>query len=282
MAFERFLVTGVNGQLGHDVVEELQRRKLSHVAPTHEELDISSKQSIDDFFSKNDFDAVIHCAAWTNVDLAESEEEKCREVNVMGTMCLTDACAKKDVPILYVSTDYVFDGSGTEPWKINDKTNPINAYGLSKRDGEEMVKGYKKHYIVRISWVFGINGKNFVKTMMRLSKEKESLTVVNDQFGSPTYTYDLAPLLIDITTSGKYGTYHAHNEGYCTWCDFAEEIMKCLGAKTKIEPITSDKYPSKTRRPMNGRLDTSSLTKSGFKKLPGWEDAVRRYIDQLM
>jgi len=277
----KFLVTGAGGQLGHDVAEELERRKLQYLAPSHSELDITSNQSVVDYFESNDFSAVIHCAAWTNVDLAETQEERCRDVNVKGTLYLTDACMRKDIPILFVSTDYVFDGSGNEPWKIDDETNPINAYGLSKRDGEEIVRLYRKHFIVRTSWVFGINGKNFIKTMMKLSKEKEKITVVDDQFGSPTYTRDLAPLLIDIMSSEKFGTYHAHNEGFCSWYDFAVKVMECIGSKTAVEPISSNEYPSGTKRPMNGRLDTSSLPDNGFGKLPKWEDAVERYLNQL-
>lgn len=277
----RFLVTGVNGQLGHDVANELKKRKLDYLAPSHSELDISSYESVNDYFQDNDFSALIHCAAWTNVDLAETEEERCRNVNVKGTLLLTEACSKKDIPILFISTDYVFDGSGTEPWRTDDETKPINKYGLSKRDGEDIVRQYKKHFIVRTSWVFGINGKNFVKTMIDLSKKKDRITVVNDQIGSPTYTYDLAPLLVDIVSSDRYGTYHAHNEGYCSWYDFAKKIMECAGSKTVVDPISSENYPSRTKRPMNGRLDTSSLENNGFKGLPKWEDAVKRFIDHL-
>lgn len=272
------LVTGSGGQLGHDVAECLAYRGYEVLAPKRGELDFSDEGSVRAYFSSHSPDMLFHCGAWTNVDLAETETDACRRTNVDGTRFLAEECARLDIPILYISTDYVFNGSGERPWRTDDPTSPINQYGLSKRDGENEVLKYSKHYIVRISWVFGSNGKNFVRTMMNLSKKTDTVRVVNDQIGSLTYTADLAPLLIDIMKSGKYGIYHAHNSGCASWYEVACEIFRILGTGTNVVPISSDDYPMKATRPHNSRLDTSSLTENGFSQLPDWKDAVLRYI----
>ena len=275
------LVTGVTGQLGHDIVSNLSGKGYHLLSPTHAELDITDERNVEKYLYSNKPDLIIHCAAWTNVDLAEDEEQKCRIVNVDGTNNLAKYCKKMDVPMMYFSTDYVFNGVGERPWRIDDETNPQNVYGTSKRDGELIVRQLNKYYIIRISWVFGINGKNFVKTMIDLSKKRSELTVVSDQIGSPTYTADLAELVSSIIETDRYGTYHACNQGYCSWYDFAKKIFEYIGSDTVVKPIDSDSWPSKVKRPKNSRLDTSSLTANGFDQLPPWEDALKDFIDQM-
>lgn len=277
----KILVTGVSGQLGYDVADALHSRGFDVLSPTHKIMDITEFHSVDNYFSSNKPDALIHCAAWTAVDLAEDQIEECRKVNVKGTENLVNVCRLHDIPIMYISTDYVFDGSGSTPRSVSDPIAPINQYGLSKAEGEKIVSSYDKYFIIRISWVFGINGKNFIKTMLNLSKKMDTVKVVSDQFGSPTYTYDLAPLLCDMIVSNKYGIYHAHNEGICTWYDVAVATFKYADIKMKVIPITSDEYPTKAKRPANSRLDTSSITDAGFKALPDWKDAVNRYVKSL-
>lgn len=277
----KVLVTGASGQLGFDVVRVLNSKGITAVPTTHNTLDITNKKSVDTFFKDNKLDAVIHCAAWTKVDLAEDKPEECFKVNATGTKNIAENCDFLNIPLLYISTDYVFDGSGDEPWKIDSPTNPINEYGKSKLYGEQYVGVLKKYFIVRTSWVFGTNGNNFVKTMLKLSENKSKLTVVCDQIGSPTYTLDLARLIGEMIVSDCYGTYHAHNEGYCSWSEFASEIMKQRGNKTEIIPVDSASYPTKAKRPLNSRLDTNSLTESGFKKLPSWQDGLSRYLNEI-
>lgn len=274
----KILVTGINGQLGHDVSLTLKRRGMEVVAPTHSEMDITDRKAVDSYFSASHPDAVIHCAAYTAVDKAEDEPELCRKVNVNGTRNIVENCIKLDIPVMYISTDYVFNGTGSKPWEPSDKTDPINIYGVSKRDGENEVLKSKKFFIVRISWVFGINGNNFIKTMRRLSETKKCVNVVDDQYGSPTYTKDLAELITEMITTDKYGIYHAHNEGICTWADLAEETIKISNADTKINHISSDMYPMKAKRPMNSRMSTDKLLENGFCLLPHWEDALLRYM----
>lgn len=278
---EKVLVTGVTGQLGHDVVSNLSSKGYCILAPTHNELDITDKKTVNEYLSLNKPDLIIHCAAWTNVDLAEDEEQKCRTVNVDGTNNIAEYCMKMNIPMMYFSTDYVFNGSGERPWKIDDETDPQNVYGTSKRDGELIVKKLNKYYIIRISWVFGINGKNFVKTMIDLSSKRKELSVVSDQVGSPTYTADLAELVSEMIKTDKYGTYHACNQGFCSWYDFAKKIFEYIGSSTVVNAIDSDSWPSKVKRPKNSRLDTSLLTANGFNQLPSWEDALKKYIDQI-
>ncbi len=277
----KILVTGSSGQLGHDIANILAGEKYQIIAPTHEEMDIVNSQAVKTYLSTHKPDLIIHCAAWTNVDLAEDKEYECRLVNVQGTKNLVDYCMKNCIPLMYFSTDYVFDGNGEKPWDVNDPTNPQNAYGLSKRDGELLVKKLDKHFIIRISWVFGINGKNFVKTMINLSKSKNELSIVSDQIGSPTYTEDLAVLVSEMIGSEKYGTYHACNQGYCSWYEFAKKIFEYINSDIIVKPIDSKSWPSKVKRPNNSRLNTSSLTLNGFHQLPHWEDALKRFIDQM-
>lgn len=275
------LVTGVTGQLGCDVVRYLDGIGYDVLSPKRSVLDLSNERSVVEYFDRNSPDVIIHCAAWTNVDQAEVDVESCRRVNVDGTQFIADYCMAADVPVLYVSTDYVFNGTGNRPWETDDETNPVNQYGLSKRDGEDVIRKLRKYYIVRTSWVFGSNGNNFIRTMMNLSSKVDVVRVVDDQFGSPTYTVDLAPLLWQIANSGKYGIYHAHNDGFCSWYDVAVEVFGMLGTRTLAIPINSSEYPSKAKRPSNSRLGTSSLTDGGFNKLPRWEDAVNRYIKEM-
>ena len=277
----KILVTGSSGQLGYDVVRVLEGKGFDVLAPKRAEMDITDGESVDSYFYEHLPNAVIHCAAYTAVDAAEDETELCRAVNVGGTANIADNCSKYDIPMVYISTDYVFNGTGDGPWKVGDGTDPINAYGLSKRDGESVVLRLAKHFIVRTSWVFGVHGKNFAATMLRLSQTRDTVRVVDDQYGSPTYTADLAELLADMVVTDKYGVYHAHNESYCTWADFAEEIFRQSGLPTKVERITTAEYPLKARRPLNSRMDTSSLTDAGFKLLPDWKDALSRYLDAV-
>lgn len=271
------LVTGGSGQLGKAVIEELNNRNHTVLAPSSTELDIVDKNSVQKYFANNKFDAIIHCAAYTKVDDAELAENYVRvfDVNGVGTKNLVDNTNAKFV---YISTDYVFKGDGDEPWKPNDITIPLNNYGRSKLSGEYSLENYPRKYIVRISWLFG-DGKNFVNTMLSL-KDKESINVVNDQIGRPTYTKDLSRLLVDMVESDKYGTYNVSNEGqYISWYDFAKEIFNQKRITTKVNPVSSSDYPTKAERPKNSRLDTSKLTENGFKLLPDWKDALGRYLN---
>ena len=277
----KVLVTGVNGQLGHDVSLVLKDRGMDVIAPTRSDMDITDKDAVDSFFERNRSDAVIHCAAYTAVDRAEDETEQCRKVNVGGTANIVRNCERYGIPMMYISTDYVFNGSGDRPWEPLDPTDPVNAYGLSKRDGETEVLRIRKHFIIRISWVFGINGSNFIKTMRRLSETRDEVNVVDDQYGSPTYTRDLAELLADMIVTDRYGIYHAHNEGVCTWADVAEETFRLSGLGTKVNRITTDQYPMRAKRPMNSRMSTDSLKENGFRSLPDWKDALSRFVSEL-
>ena len=260
----RILVTGVKGQLGHDVVNEMVKRGLEPVGVDLEEMDITDAGACRKVITESKVDAVIHCAAWTAVDLAEDPEkaEKVRAINVGGTQNIADACKKLGCKMTYISTDYVFDGQGTRPWEPDDPVvKPLNVYGQAKYDGEVAVEKYApKHYIVRIAWVFGLNGKNFIKTMLNLGKTHDTLTVVDDQIGTPTYTYDLARLLVDMLEKEEYGKYHATNEGgYISWCDFAKEIFRQAGMDVKVLPVSSAEYPAKAKRPTNSRLEKKKL-----------------------
>ena len=277
----KILVTGVGGQLGHDCVIALKKRGHDVIAPTHSEMDICDRGAVGSYFDNNRPEAVVHCAAYTAVDLAEDEPDKCRSVNVDGTANIAEMCRRLDIPMMYFSTDYVFNGSGTEPWKVDDSTDPINTYGLSKRDGEDAVRMLRKHFIVRISWVFGVNGKNFIKTMLRLAESGKGLRVVDDQIGSPTYTKDLSELVCDMIVTDRYGTYHAHNTGECSWYELAMKVFEIKGLDVHVEAITTDQFPMKATRPMNSRLDMSMLEKEGFRPLPNWKDAVGRYLEEL-
>ena len=278
----RVLVTGVKGQLGFDVVNELNKRNIEAVGVDIDEMDITDAASVDKVITDAKVDAVIHCAAYTAVDAAEDNEEVCRKVNVDGTQNIANICKKLNIKMMYISTDYVFNGTGTTPWKPDDEREPLNVYGVTKYQGELAVQNtIDKFFIVRIAWVFGINGKNFIKTMLNLAQTHDKLTVVNDQFGSPTYTYDLAVLLVDMIQTEKYGIYHATNEGICTWNEFACEIFKQAGVKIEVEPVSSDMFPTKAKRPENSRMDKDKLEEQGFHKLPTWQDAVARYVREL-
>ena len=283
----KVLVTGVKGQLGHDVFNELCARGYEAVGVDVEEMDITDAQSVDKMLSSVRPDAVIHCAAWTAVDAAEESEniEKVSLVNVQGTKNIAKACRAIGSKMMYISTDYVFDGQGTEPWEADCKEYaPLSVYGRTKLEGELAVaQALDAYFIVRIAWVFGINGKNFVKTMLALSEKYESLRVVDDQIGTPTYTFDLARLLVDMIETDKYGYYHATNEGgYISWADFAKEIFRQAKKTTAVIPVTTEEYGlSKARRPFNSRLDKSKLIEKGFAPLPDWKDALARYLFEL-
>ena len=300
----KYLVTGVNGQLGHDVMNELHKRghdgvgsdiaanysgimdDSSVVNMPYISLDITDEEAVKRVISDIKPDVVIHCAAWTAVDMAEDDDkvEKVFAVNTKGTTYIAKACKEIDCKILYISTDYVFDGQGTKPWEPDCKDyKPLNIYGQSKLDGELVVSSIlDKYFIVRIAWAFGLNGNNFIKTMINVGKKYSEVRVVNDQIGTPTYTYDLARLLVDMCETDKYGYYHATNEGgYISWYDFCCEFYKQYGLKTKVIPVTTEEYGlSKAARPFNSRLDKRKLVEKGFKPLPTWQDAVSRYLKE--
>ncbi len=300
----KFFVTGVNGQLGHDVMNELFRRGHegvgSDIASSYQgvadnsavtrmpyvQLDITDKSSVSGVISSVKPDAVIHCAAWTAVDMAEDDDkvEAVRRVNAGGTRNIAEVCKTLECKMLYLSTDYVFDGKGEKPWEPDCKDyKPLNVYGQTKLEGELAVSSIlEKYFIVRIAWVFGLNGKNFIKTMINVGKTHDTVRVVNDQIGTPTYCYDLARLLVDMCETDKYGYYHATNEGgYISWYDFCVEFYRQYGLETKVIPVSTAEYGlSKAARPFNSRLDKSKLVKSGFKPLPTWQDAVRRYLNE--
>ena len=283
----KVLVTGVKGQLGYDVVNELTKRGHTAIGVDIDEMDITDKHSVQMVIEKTNPDAVIHCAAWTAVDLAEDEDKIAMvcAVNTDGTRNIAEICKKLNCKMMYISTDYVFNGQGTEPWKLDCKDyEPLNVYGQTKLGGELAVSNLLgKYFIVRIAWVFGVNGNNFIKTMLNVGKKYDEITVVNDQIGTPTYTYDLARLLVDMIETEKYGYYHATNEGgYISWYDFACEIFKQAGYNTKVKPVTTEEYGlSKAKRPFNSRLDKSKLIENGFKPLPTWQDALSRYLKEI-
>jgi dTDP-4-dehydrorhamnose reductase len=278
----KILVTGVNGQLGHDVVDELNRRAIECRGVDIQDFDLTVEKDVLSAIQSYAPDAVIHCAAFTAVDKAEDEKDLCYNINVLGTRYVARACKTLGCKLMYISTDYVFDGTGENFWTPDSPKSPCNYYGESKSLGEdEVTKLVSDYFIIRISWVFGINGNNFVKTMLRLGSERDSLSVVADQFGSPTYTFDLAPLLCDMIATERYGIYHATNEGVCSWYDFACEIMKQAGLSVKVSPITTDQYPTKAVRPKNSRMSKEKLTQNGFSLLPPWQDALARYVHLL-
>lgn len=290
-------VTGVGGQLGHDVMDELAKRGYEGVGSDiltsvdtkypYVQLDITNTDAVEKVISEVKPDVVVHCAAWTAVDAAEDEENKAkvRAINVDGTQNIANVCKKIDCKMIYISTDYVFNGQGTEPWQPDCRDYaPQNYYGQSKLDGELAVSGtLDKYYIVRIAWVFGVNGKNFIKTMINAGKTHDEVRVVSDQIGTPTYTLDLSRLLVDMAETDKYGYYHATNEGgYISWYDFTIEIYRQAGMNTKVTPVTTAEYGlSKAARPFNSRLDKSKLAANGFKPLPAWQDALSRYLKEI-
>lgn len=300
----KVFVTGVNGQLGHDVMNELNKRgyeglgsdiaeKYSGIADgsavttmPYVSLDITDEEKVKKVIEEYKPDAVVHCAAWTAVDMAEDDDkvEKVRAINADGTKYIAEACKEIDSKMVYISTDYVFNGQGERPWQPDDKNyEPLNVYGQTKLEGELNVSGIlDKYFIVRIAWVFGLNGKNFIKTMVNVGKSHDEVRVVNDQIGTPTYTLDLSVLLVDMIETDKYGYYHATNDDngeYISWYDFTKEIYRQAGMNTKVIPVSTEEYGlSKAKRPFNSRLDKSKLIENGFKPLPSWKDALRRYL----
>lgn len=278
----KVLVTGARGQLGFDVVQELMRCGILAVGVDMEEMDITDANVVDLVVKDSGADAVIHCAAYTAVDAAQENASLCQRVNRDGTKNIAMACLKYGKKMLYISTDYVFDGEGEKPWEPEDHANPVNVYGRTKYEGELAVREtLEAYFIVRVSWVFGLHGKNFVKTMLRLSGERECLRVVDDQFGSPTYTRDLAVLLAAMVQTDKYGVYHATNEGICSWYEFACEIFRQAERTVQVEAVPSDAFPVKAKRPHNSRMEKGKLTREGFFRLPRWEDALSRYLREL-
>ncbi|MCI8691494.1 MAG: dTDP-4-dehydrorhamnose reductase [Lachnospiraceae bacterium] len=278
----KILVTGVKGQLGHDVVKELEKRGIEAVGVDIEEMDITEAESVDRVIKEVSPDAVIHCAAYTAVDAAEENEALCRRVNADGPRNIARVCKELDIKMIQISTDYVFGGEGTHFWKPEDVCAPQSVYGRTKYEGELAVREIlDKYFIVRIAWVFGINGRNFVRTMVNLGKTHDTVRVVNDQFGSPAYTYDLAGLLADMVLTDRYGIYHATNEGTCSWYEFACAIFEEAGLKVKVVPVTTAEYGAKAKRPANSRMDNGRLEESGFERLPSWQDALKRYVTQL-
>ena len=280
---DKILVTGFAGQLGHDIVHELKKRNISAFGIDKDELDITDENAVNNFFIDNKFSHIIHCAAWTAVDKAEDESLKkvVYDVNVNGTKYIMQNCEKFDIPMMYFSTDYVFGGEGDKPFKVGDKVNPLGYYATTKYLGEEEVRKLKKYFIIRISWAFGKNGTNFIKTMIELSKKHKELNVVCDQIGSPTYMKDLAILASDMILTDKYGTYHATNEGYVSWADFAREIFRQKNLDVKVNDVTTEEYNAKAKRPKNSRLDKSKLDMEGFNRLPTWQDALSRFLKEL-
>ena len=277
----KILVTGVNGHLGYDIVKECQKRNIEAVGVDVDEMDITNAKQVDKVIKKNKYDAVVHCAAWTAVDKAEDEIDACTKVNVVGTKNIVKVCKELDIPLMYFSTDYVFDGQGESEWKEYDERHPLNVYGQTKYEGELAVQTLNRYFIVRIAWVFGVNGNNFIKTMLRLGKAHGAVSVVNDQIGSPTYTYDLAKLCVQMIQTNKYGIYHATNEGLCSWYEFACEIFKQAGMNVEVTPVDSTKFPAKAKRPNNSRMSKTMLDKNGFDRLPTWQDALSRYLKEI-
>ena len=278
----KILITGATGQLGYDCVKEFRARGHEVHGVSSELFPLSDENVMRAVIEATEPDAILHAAAYTAVDKAEDESARCRLINAAGTEILARLAAERGIRLLYISTDYVFPGTGTTPYETDDMTGPRNVYGASKLMGEEAVMAHlSQYFIVRISWVFGIHGKNFVKTMLDLAQEHKSLSVVGDQVGSPTYTHDLAPLLADMITSEKYGIYHATNEGFCSWAQFATEIFRAAGKTVRVTSVPTHSYPTKAVRPLNSRLSKQSLDAAGFHRLPPWQDAVARYIEEL-
>ena len=278
----KFMVTGVNGQLGHDVVLKLKEMNIGVVAPGRDEFDLTNKEQVQRYIIEEKPDVIIHCAAYTAVDKAEDERDLCYSVNVEGTRAVAEAAKEIDAKVVYVSTDYVFDGLGLELHSEEKEPNPVNYYGYTKEQGEKIVKAELDNYfIVRTSWVYGKNGNNFVKTMLKLAETRSEISVVSDQIGSPTYSKDLAEFIINLVKTNQYGIYHGVNEGYCSWYEFAKAIFEKAGIEIKINPISTEEYPTKAKRPLNSRLLKDNTDKTGIKRLPHWEDAISRFIEEL-
>jgi dTDP-4-dehydrorhamnose reductase len=278
----KVLVTGYTGQLGYDVVREGIKRGINMLGVGREDLDITKEAEVYRYVEKVNPDVIIHCAAYTAVDKAEYDKETCWNVNVIGTKYFATTAKKVNAKFMYISTDYVFDGKGEEAFIETDTPSPVGYYGITKYEGEKIVKDLLDEcFIVRISWVFGINGHNFIKTMLRLSETRNELNVVGDQFGSPTYTFDLARLLIDMIQTEKYGVYHASNEGFCTWAEFAAEIFYKTDKNVTVNSITTEEYPTRAVRPKNSRMSKQKLIDNGFEPLPKWQDALKHYLNEL-
>ena len=278
----KVLVTGAKGQLGTDLMNELAKRGIEGIGVDVEEMDITDAEACRRVIKASGADAIIHCAAYTAVDAAEDNVELCRRINGEGTRNVAQACKEADVKLMYISTDYVFDGQGTRPWEPDDERHPLNVYGQTKYEGELAVEELSdKYFIVRIAWVFGVAGKNFIKTMLRLGKERGAVSVVDDQVGSPTYTYDLARLLVDMIQTDKYGRYHATNEGLCSWYEFAKEIFRQAGMDVPVTPVSSSEFPAKATRPSNSRMSKKKLSDNGFERLPAWQDALGRFLKEI-
>ncbi|MCA1033488.1 dTDP-4-dehydrorhamnose reductase [Bacillus infantis] len=278
----KVLVTGYGGQLGFDVVKEGTKCGLKMIGTTSRDLNITDENRVSEYIHQLKPDAIIHCAAYTAVDQAEDDKKNCYDVNVNGTKYLAKSAKEVNAKFVYISTDYVFDGQGDIPFLEYSTPDPIGYYGETKCQGEQIVQSIlDAFFIIRISWVFGINGKNFVKTMLRLSETKNELNVVGDQYGSPTYTFDLAHLLIDMVKSDKYGIYHASNEGFCSWAEFAKEIFRLADKDVIVNSIKTEEYPTRAVRPKNSRMSKQKLVDNGFSPLPDWQDAVKRYLKEL-
>jgi len=277
----KVLITGVSGQLGNDAAKVLTARGVDFLGVSSKEMDITDRDAVLGMFSEYRPDAVLHCAAYTQVDRAEDEPERCMSVNADGTRYIAEACREIGAKLLYISTDYVFPGTGDKPWETDDPTGPLNVYGRSKLAGEEAVRELvKKHFIVRTSWVIGEHGNNFVKTMLRLAETRRELRVVDDQIGSPTFTADLAPVLCNMIATDKYGVYHATNEGFCSWAELAEAVFRFAGRNVTVHPVSTEEYGAKAIRPKNSRLSKRSLDAGGFARLPEWEASLARLLEK--
>lgn len=277
----RVLVTGGSGQLGFDVVRQLEQEGYTVFAPGREHMDLSDPIDIEHYFDAVKPDLIIHCAAYTAVDKAEQDQENCYRINVQATEKITEMATKYQAKLVYISTDYVMSDDSDQPMEVDHPTNPINYYGHTKKLGEDAVRAHAEHFIVRTAWIFGVQGKNFVRTMLKLAEKHPEVNVIADQFGSPTYTVDLASFISQLIKTKRYGTYHATNEGFCTWYDFAKEIMHLAGKSTLVKPIITAEYPTPAKRPSNSRLSKAKLVQEGFERLPSWQDALKRYIDVL-
>lgn len=277
----KVLVTGATGQLGYDILKELKKRSIDAVGIGSKDCDITVQKAVFQTIGDIMPTVIIHCAGYTAVDKAEDEADKCNLINAEGTRNLALACNKYDITLLYVSTDYVFGGDGIEPWKAEAERKPVSRYGKSKYQGELVVEELlDKYFIVRVSWIYGINGKNFVKSMLRLAETQNKIKVVSDQIGSPTYTVDAAKTLVELVQTNKYGEYNVSNEGFCSWYEFAQEIFKQIHKTIDIIPITSEEYGAKAKRPFNSRMDKSKLVENGFELLPEWKNALKRFLEE--
>nr|WP_313120162.1 dTDP-4-dehydrorhamnose reductase [Proteiniclasticum ruminis] len=278
----KFMVTGGNGQLGHDVVLKLKELNINVIAPGRDDFDLTNREQIQKYIFKEKPDVIIHCAAYTAVDKAEDEKDICYSINLEGTRFIAETAKQINAKLVYVSTDYVFDGLGEEPHSEDKETKPVNYYGYTKEQGEKIVRAILDNYfIVRTSWVYGSNGNNFVKTMLKLAESRNELNVVSDQIGAPTYTKDLADFIINLVKTNQYGIYHGVNEGYCSWYEFAKTIFEKSGIEMKINPISTKEYPTKAARPLNSKLSKRNTDKAGISRLPHWEDAISRFISEL-